>query len=241
METQKHLNKQKELELWKKYKSGNKSVLGDLVISMDPLIQSQVERFSRAPLPRTAIEAEARRLAVKAFEDYNPHKAGLSTHVTNHLKHLQRYVADYQNVGRIPENRAIAISRFTNVKSELSERLGRSPSTIELADELQWAPAEINRMERELRNDLSMTTGPDDDFFDSDFNKTDEGMELVQFVYWDPTISNEHKKYLEYRFGLNGGPKLDIKQIALKLNRSETYVRKLGSDLGEKIARAQQL
>jgi len=240
MDITKQHPKQKELELWQQYKTGDKKALGPLVISLNPLIQHQVDRFARAPLPRTAIEAEARRLAIRAFQDYDPSKAGLSTHVTNHLKHLQRYVADYQNVGRIPENRAITISRFNNVGAHLKERLGRPPSVIELADELQWSPAEVNRMQRELRNDLSMTSAADDEFFDFDYNKTDEGIELVQFAYWDPTISNEHRKYLEYRFGMNGGPKMDVKEIAQKLKRSETYVRKLGADLGAKIAKAQQ-
>jgi DNA-directed RNA polymerase sigma subunit (sigma70/sigma32) len=241
MNIQDKTTKQHELELWQQYRAGDKKALGKLVVSLNPLIQYQVERYARAPLPRTALEAEARRLAVRSFQDYNPDKAGLSTHVMNHMKHLQRYVANYQNVGRIPENRAITISRFSNIKSYLEESLNRPPTVIELADELQWSPAEVSRMERELRNDLSMTSATDDEFFDFDYNKTDEGIELVQFAYWDPTNSQEHKKYLEYRFGLNGGQKLDVKDIALKLNRSETYVRKLGAELGAKIARAQQV
>jgi len=233
--------KQKELELWNRYKNGGDSMaLNELIYSLDPLIQHQVDRFSKAPIPRSSIEAEARKLAVKSFQDYDPSKAGLNTHITNHLKHLQRFVADYQNVGRIPENRAIAISRFHNIKSNLEETLGRPPSTLELADELQWSPAEVGRMEKELRNDLSMTSKEEDEFFDYDYNKTNETRELVEFVYWDPTISGEERKILEFSFGLGGNPKLDVKDIAIRLNRSETYIRKLREKLGEKIIAAQR-
>lgn len=235
-----NINKQRELDLWQEYNQGKKEALKPLIVSLNPLIQNQVNKYSTTPLPRTALEAEARRLAIRAFQDYDPQKAGLSTHVTNHLKHLQRYVIDYQNVGRIPENRAIAISRFTNLKSHLEEELGRSPSIAELADELQWSPAEIERMQKELRNDLSVTTASEDSFFDHDFNKTDKVKELVEFVYWDPTTTNEERKYLEYRFGLGGNPKLEVRDIAKKINRSETYVRKMGNKLGKIISEAYQ-
>lgn len=236
-----NIDKQRELKLWQEYKQGNQKALQPLVVSLNPLIQNQVQKYNNTPLPRTALEAEARRLAIRAFQDYDPNKAGLSTHVTNHLKHLQRFVIDYQNVGRIPENRAIAISRFINVKANMEEDLGRPPSAAELADELHWSPAEIDRMERELRNDLSVTTGAEDSFFDYDYNKTDKVKEIVDFVYWDPKTTNEERKYLEYKFGLRGGQKLEVKDIALKLNRSETYVRKMGMRLGSIINEAYQL
>ncbi len=232
------IDKQRELDLWKQYKSGNATAGGELVKSLDPLIQHQVDRFSGAPLPRTAIEAEARRLAMRSFEDYDPNKAGLNTHVTNHLKHLQRYVADYQNIGRIPENRTIAISKFQNVKTTMEEKLGRLPNTLELADELQWSPAEVSRMERELRNDLSMVAKEDEEFFDYNFNQTNEVRELIEFVYWDPVTTQEERKVIEFSFGIGGNPKLDVKDIAMRIGKSETYVRKLRAKIAEKIQKA---
>ncbi len=242
MEEYKQNIKQRELELWQRVQMGDKEALGPLVLSLDPLVQNQVDKFSKAPIPRVSIEAEARRLAVKAFEDYDPEKAGLSTHVTNHLKHLQRFVSDYQNVGRIPENRAIAISRYHNIKTALIEKLNREPTILELADELNWSVSEVSRMEKELRNDLIMSPSASDeeDFFDADYNKTDETLELVRFVYWDPTISNEHKKVIEYTFGLGGQPQLEVKEMALRMGRSETYIRKMRADIAAQIIKAQR-
>jgi DNA-directed RNA polymerase sigma subunit (sigma70/sigma32) len=232
-------DKQYELELWHQHRIGNPQATGTLVKSLDPLIQSQVDRFSNAPLPRHAIEAEARRLTVKSFEDYNPEKAGLSTHVVNHLKHLQRFVADYQNIGRIPENRTIGISKFQNTRSHLEETLGRPASVLELSDELKWSPSEVSRMQQELRRDLSQAPkGEDEEFFDADYNKTNETREIIEFIYWDPITTNEEKKILEFSFGIGGNPKLDVKDIALRLNKSETYIRKLRAKLAEKIQRA---
>lgn len=238
----KQKTKQRELELWERYRYGDKEALGPLIISLDPLIQNQVDKFSKTPLPRNSIEAEARRLAVKALEDYDPNKAGLSTHVTNHMKHLQRFVSEYQNVGRIPENRSLAISKYLNLKTGLTEKLNREPTILELSDELAWSVSEVSRMEQELRNDLTMSPSASDeeDFFDADYNKTDETMEIVQFVYWDPTLSNEQRKLLEYKFGLGGQPRLEIKDIALRLGRSETYTRKLAADLADRIIKAQR-
>lgn len=232
-------DKKYEMDLWLQHKSGNPQATGMLVQSLEPLIQSQVDRFSNAPLPRHTILAEARKLTAKAFDDYDPNKAGLNTHVVNHLKHLQRYVAEYQNIGRIPENRTIGISRFQNIRSHLEETLGRPPSILELSDELQWSPSEVSRMQQELRRDLSMASkGEEEEFFDADYSKTNETREIIEFIYWDPTTTNEERKILEYSFGIGGSAKLEVKQIATALNKSETYVRKLRAKLAERIQRA---
>jgi len=101
------------------------------------LLQKEVNKYAASPLPRTSLETEARILALKAFDSYDPNKAQLNTHVTNHLKHLQRYVLTYQNIGKIPEHRGIAISKFQNIKENLTEDLDREPTIVELADALQ--------------------------------------------------------------------------------------------------------
>ena len=235
--------KEHELGLWKEYTNGNQSVLPKLITSLDPVIQSNVNKFSGVPLPRTALESEARRLTINAFNTYNPNKgAALNTHVTNHLKHLQRYVLQYQNVGKIPEHRGIAISRYQNIRDNLEQDLNRVPTTVEVSDALAWSPAEVERMETELRQDLTIGTGREDtsSFFDASFHTTNKAIEVLKFIYYASTTDSITKKVIEYRFGFGGMSKLPTSEIASKLKISEAQVREIGAKLAKEVRKYEE-
>lgn len=234
--------KDQELLLWQDWKKGDQAALPSLLKSMDPLIQQHVNKFQAAPIPRSAIEAQGRMLAVKAFSEYDPARgAALNTHVVNHLKHLQRFVIDYQNIGKIPEHRGIAVSKFNNIKRNLEDRLDREPTIIELSEALNWSPKEVERMLTEQRSDITLSQSMEEaGWWDKDRLTTDSTKELIEFAYYDPTVSMEEKKILEYSFGLGGMPKLSVKEMALRLNKPESYIRKLGRQIAEKIQTLKQ-
>ncbi len=232
------MDKAQELILWKRWKRTKDPItMNALLKSMDPYLQSHVNKFSTSPLPRQAIESQARILAVKGFQTYDPNKgAALNTHLGHELKHLTRYVLEYQNVGKIPENRGIAISKFQNIKSNLKEELMREPTVLELADRLQWSAAEVERMQTELRQDLNVVQGKEEAFFDTGFNVTDMRHEVVQFVYY--SVDPEQQKILEYWFGLGGNPKLTVDEMAVRLNKSPAQIRDMSKELARKIHEA---
>ncbi len=233
-------SKEEELKLWGDWKLGNKAAQNKLIKSLDPLLQSQINRYQHPSIPRSALEAEARKLALEAFKTYDPSKAQLGTHVVNHQKHLQRYVLNYVNIGKIPENRALAVGKFQKIKQNLMEDLGREPNTIELADSLTWAPREVERMENELRKDLAITTGGEEEaFFENIMFSTDTTSELLFFVYFE--ADPEGKLILEYSFGYGGKPKLDVKDIALRIGKPEVYVRRKRTKFAEKVNNAKRM
>ncbi len=233
-------SKEEELQLWGDWKLGSKTAQNKLKKSLDPLLQSQINRYQHPSIPRSALEAEARKLALEAFKTYDPSKAQLGTHVTNHQKHLQRYVLNYVNIGKIPENRALAVGKFQKIKQNLMEDLGREPNTIELADSLTWAPREVERMENELRKDLAITTGGEEEaFFENIMFSTDTTEELLFFVYYES--DPEEKLILEYTFGFGGKPKLEVKDIALHIGKPEVYVRRKRTKLAEKVNNAKRM
>jgi RNA polymerase nonessential primary-like sigma factor len=234
--------KEQEIVLWQDWRKGNKRALPRLLRSMDPLIQQQVNKFQSAPIPRSAIEAHGRVLAVRAFKDYNPAKgAALNTHVVNHLKHLQRFVIEYQNIGKIPEHRGIAVSKFNNIKRNLEDVLGREPTTIELAEALKWSTREVERMLSEQRTDITLRQSLEEaGWWDKDRIVTDINKELIEYAYYDRDLSMEERKILEYWFGLHGNPKLSVKEMALKMGRPESYIRKVGRKIAEKIQTPKQ-
>jgi DNA-directed RNA polymerase sigma subunit (sigma70/sigma32) len=224
-------DKQQELFLWKKWKkTGEPGYMNTLITSLDPYIQSHVNKFSTVPIPRTALESQAKLLALKALQTYDPKRGTqINTHLGHELKHLNRYVIEYQNVGKIPENRGLAISKFQNIKSNLTEDLEREPTVVELADSLQWSPAEVERMQNELRSDILITQGKEEAFFDTTYNKSDKERDIVEFVYYQS--APDEKKVLEYTFGLGGNPKLTVAEMAMRLNKTPAEIRTISKNL----------
>jgi DNA-directed RNA polymerase sigma subunit (sigma70/sigma32) len=232
------MSKDTENALWKKWKAtGDPSHLNAIITSMDPFLQSYVNKFSSAPIPRPAIESEARILAAKALQTYDPKRGTqINTHLGHELKHLSRFVLEYQNIGKIPENRGLAISKFQNIRANLTEDLGREPSITELSDNLQWTPAETERMQSELRQDIMFQQGKEEAFFDTSFNLSDTDRDLVEFAYYQ--AAPDEKKVLEYTFGIGGNPKLTTADIALKLNKTPAEVRAISKKIAEQIHKA---
>lgn len=230
--------REEEQELWRKWRhEGDEEALPILINSMTPLLRKNVNKFRSTPIPLPALEAEARTLAVKAFETYNPEKAQLNTHVTNHLKHLQRYVLNYQNVGKIPETRGVKITRYKNIKTQLSDDYGREPTMSELSDELSWSLPEVERMESELRSDLSIVEGKEESFFDYSMGNEDNVRDIMWFLYVDEDPVG--KKILEHTFEIGGAPKYNSTQLSKKLKVPETIIRKRKRQLAEKIHKVQ--
>lgn len=219
-----------ELELWQKYHAGDKTVLYPLLQSMTPLLKHQANKFRASGLPTEAIDTQAKVLAVKAFDTFDPDRGTqLNTHVVNHMKHLQRFVLNYQNIGKIPEHRGLAISKFQHVVQNLAEDLGRDPSLAEISDTIHWPIQEVERMQSEMRKDLAMVEeeGSDAGGFFSFVPADDRQQEItdaVQYIYY--SASPEDQKILEYTFGFGGSPKKNKKEIAQLLNKSDAYVRK---------------
>lgn len=236
--------KEKEFEIWQQWKkTEDPAHLNTLLESFDPLIQREVNVFKASPLPIEAIKLHALGLTKKAFETYDPAQSQLNTHIVNNLKKLNRFVYDYQNIGKIPEHRILKIAQYKSVKEQLKDKYMREPTSMEIAGEMKIPLAEVQRLESELRQDLTIMNETADDegggFFLDPQLFTDNTMEAIHFVYYsvDDPIT---KKLMEYYFGLFGNPKLSVLSAANKLNISYTKANKLLKDLAVQIKETEQ-
>jgi DNA-directed RNA polymerase specialized sigma subunit len=232
--------KEQELRLFELYRDGDQEAKKELLSSLKPLIRSQAQRFAGSGLPQVAVELEGVRLASEAIDTYNPKQFNtqLNTHVVNRLKKLSRFVTNYQNIGHIPEPRALMIGKYHNIFENLEADKGREPTQAELSDALHVSIAEIERLQSELRKDLSMTVEDDSDaggfYFYSDTTTADPKLlQALEFVYFD--ADNIDKKILEYTFGMGNTPKLLSGQIISKLRISGNELRTRKAALGKEI------
>jgi len=233
-----NIYKDKELELYERYRTGDEYAKKELLSSLEPLIRKQVNKFQNSGLPEFAIRAEGYKLASGAIDSYDPKQSQLNTHVTNYLKKLSRFVTNYQNVGHIPEPRALMIGKYNTIYSNLEADKGREPTALELADAMQVPPAEIERLQTELRADLSLTLEEDEDdigfySFVREETVNPQVKQAIETVYFEADPVD--KKILEYHFGLYGTPKLISKDIAMRLNLRDAELKKRKTALAEQI------
>lgn len=235
---EKNIYKDKEIEIYNRFKAGDLTAKKELLSSLDPLIRKQANKFYKSGLPEFSIRAEGFRLASGAIDTYDPTKAQLNTHVTNYLKKLSRFVTNYQNVGHIPEPRALMIGKYNTIYSNLEADKGREPTVTELADAMDVAPAEIERLQTELRADLSLTIDDEDDEVGFHTFTREESnpaiKQAIETVYFEADPVD--KKILEYHFGLYGTPQLISKDISAKLNLRDAELKKRKTALAQEIS-----
>lgn len=214
--------KDADLELWRKYKATkSKEALSELLKRMDPVIQSTVNKWTGS-ISRQAILNEAKILAVKAFDSYDPNKGtALATHVVSNLSPISRTVYTYQNVARIPENITLRLHGYNTAVETLKATHGREPTTDELHQELGWSAPEINRLRTYQRADL-VESGPAvrGDAFYSTNDDSDE--DLLSAIYFD--LLPDEKRLFEMVTGYGGHRQLANPEIMSALGISQAQL-----------------
>lgn len=226
--------KQKDIELWNQYKQhGRNEDRTKLLRRFEPVIYSQVKKWS-GPVPQTVLANEAKVLALKAFDSYDPKKgAALSSHVINNLAPISRIVYTHQNTSRIPENITLKLRSYRQAYDHLTTRYGREPTVDELHQELGWPVNELNRIQNYITSDLVESVGGLNESFYS--NAEDEDADTLNAVYMD--LNPVEKQLFEYTTGFNGRPKLSNSEIIKKMRLTQSQLSYQKTLLRKKIER----
>lgn len=201
--------KQRDLELWKKWKrTQSPQDLQALLDQMKPIISREVNKWANA-MSRSLLEAEAKRLTVEAFHSYNPNQGtALSTYVASRLPKISRMVYSTQNTARLSETKALLFHTYGAGTNELRERLGRDPTGDELQDHLGWSAKKLEQFQRQAGRKEYIESEEHPDFDTAEDH-------LVDFIYHD--LTPLQKQIFEYSTGYLGKPKLSGKQIMQRL------------------------
>lgn len=207
--------------------------------SMKPLIYKAAEKASYGSnIPESAFKAYAAQSFYDALRTFQPGKgAQLGTHVYGSVHNkTKRLNYMYQNLGQIPEPRAMKIGLFKNEQSYLHDSLGREPSSAELADRLGWGLKDVANIQRELRKDLALGEGTDElPYFES---SKDE--EILNYLYYE--LAPDEQVVYEYIYGKNGRPrmikpsgKINFDKISQNMGVSTSKVRTLYGKIRKKL------
>jgi hypothetical protein len=235
-----------ELEVWQRFKANpNPQDFKWLYQSHQPLILSAQQRELRSTtLPKAAVRSDGMRQYIVALNSWDPSKGAFSTHLNHAMQHNQRYLARYQNVGRIPEERAQMIGLFQNRLAHLRETLKREPSNTELADDMRASLPEVAELSRKMQKITPRTIGLLRREVRRDLNAEAPGGEAplessalldhIVFLHGSGSLTPEQEVVLEHTVDGFGKPVIqNAEELAPVVGMSPQKIRALRKQIAE--------
>lgn len=241
--------RRRELEVWQRWKQApNRQDFEWLYQSHKPVIYKAAERYLHSTtLPKAAVRSDMLRQYLHALDTYDPTKgAAIPTHIYKHMQHTGRYITKYQNVGKIPEERAHLIGLYQNRLAHLRDQFGREPSNAEVADDMTASLAEVaelnktvktvsphtvETLRREVRRDL-LAEAPGGE------TATESSRLLDHILFLHGSLSPEQQVVLEHTFTGFGKPVVDDPiELGPMVGMSPQKVRALRKQIAERVKR----
>lgn len=226
----------KELHLWEQWNANGRSPehLEPLLNSIEPLINREVDKRltgTAGSISPVAMKQHLRNSAVKSFKNFDPSRgAQLSTHIVNGFRRSSDFIASQRNIRSISRTESDQYKRFTNVVTELQQKLERDPSTEEIRSELGWSGRNslkrVNNMQKAFASELH--TGIDGVDIDADNSLGPH----TAFSVVRASLPPEHQQFGDHYFVENPQK---IETVAKNLGMSVHRARRLRAGIESKL------
>jgi len=176
--------------------------------------------------------------AAKKFDYRRGHK--FSTYATWWIRQaVTRAIADQGRTIRVPVHMGDQINRLLRTSHQLTQLLGRDPTTQELADSLRVTPKKVENMIQVARRPISLETPTDDeeDSILSDFIQDDESPAPTDVVTNTllreqlrdvlHTLPPREVRILQLRYGLHDGQSYTLEEVGRKMGVTRERVRQI--------------
>lgn len=150
-------------DVYTAWKTNNDETTRDnLLTAISPFIEKNIRGIPGGDPNYLSIRGKI--LAMNALEKYDPEQSALETYLNHQLMPLRRTSRQQMNMLGLPDRLLLAGRDLDNVEIELTDELGRMPTTLELADRLSMSTKQIERIRRmgHARNSGSQLT-PDEE------------------------------------------------------------------------------
>jgi RNA polymerase primary sigma factor len=176
--------------------------------------------------------------AAKKFDYRRGHK--FSTYATWWIRQaVTRAIADQGRTIRVPVHMGDQINKLLRVSHQLTQKLGRNPTTEEMADLLGVPPKKVENMIQVARRPLSLETPTDEeeDSILADFIQDEDSPAPVEAV--TQNLLQEHLKevlnslpprevrILQLRYGLLDGQSYTLEEVGRKMGVTRERVRQI--------------
>lgn len=247
------LTREEELDMIKRYKSGEIEVRDEFLSRNLKLVVSIAKKYLGRGVALTDLIQEGNMGLMKALDEFDlSREFRFSTYATNWIKsYITRYIAGKSRNISLPNHFFYELGIFRKVYTNLEKQLDRKPTISELADKTGKNKDVVLRYFDYLNDTKSLSdkVGDEDDTEFSYFiPSSDESLETIAIKKdlssgLTELLNKCHLKpreleVLMLRYGLNGDDPLTLEEIGRKYNLTRERVRQMESSALMRIRRS---
>lgn len=243
------LTAEEEKELAHKVRAGDPEAREHMTKANLRLVVSIAKNYVDRGLSLLDLIEEGNLGLLKAVERFDPNEeCRFSTYATWWIKQsIKRALIDTVKTVRIPSYMVELISKWKNVTSNLTLKLGRQPTAEEVAEELGIPPENINLIKTAIRasNSTNQTVSIENMWTLSEVLE-DKNAEQPDQILFDAleteliekllsAIDEREAMILRMRYGLENGDPMTLKEIGERVNLSRERVRQIENEALKKL------
>ena len=249
------LSREEEVELAQAIERGDLEAKEKLINSNLRLVVSNARRYMRQDLNLLDLIQEGILGLIRASEKFDYRKGfKFSTYATFWIRQsIQRALESKERTIRVPNQVAQRERKVMRIERELATKLGRDPTTEEVATEAELDPAQVE----EIRDLSRVVTS-----LDRSVSGEDDSVALGELVAEDrpgpadevevslrdqalrdavEDLPEEERRVIQIRYGINGDDPTPIREASRKLEMKQGEVRELESKALERLARLREI